>query len=364
MNSPSNALFDESKLDAFIGKLVSDIGGAMAIAPVRIGGELGLYQAMSELGWVTSQQLADATDCAERYIREWLCHQVASGYVEYNPGNRSFLLPPEHAMALANPSSPAYMLPGFAVAASLSENKTPVAEAFRTGEGVSADSQSGCLYCSIAEFFRPGYRSHLLDEWLPALDGVVEKLDAGAKVVDIGCGHGHTTRIMAEAFPNSEFIGVDIDAASIASAKQHASFSSIGDKEHTDNIRFECASAQDFDIKDVDFICCFDALHDMGDPVAASQQIYRSLKPGGTWMIVEPFAHDKLEDNISPMSRLSYAASTMSCVPAALSQDGGFALGAQAGQAKLRDVVVDQGGFTVLRRAAETPLNLILEARR
>lgn len=349
--------FDAAKLEAFMGRVIGDLAGAFSIGPVQIGSELGLYAAMAEAGPVTPDELAAATGCAVRYVIEWLGHQVASGYVEYDKAGGRFILPPEHAFALADPHSPAHIVPGFATAAALAENKAVVAQAFRTGGGVPFTSQSGCLACSIAEFFRPGYRAHLIGTWLPALDGVVETLEAGAKVVDVGCGHGHTTRIMAETFPNSTFIGIDIDRASIAEARAHA-----GRHGGIANLSYEVATAQAFEGSDFDFAACFDALHDMGDPVGAARRIHAALKPGGRWMIVEPFAHDGLENNMTPINRMSYAASTMTCVPSALSQDGGYALGAQAGQARLREVIVDQGGFARLRRAAETPLNLILEA--
>ena len=345
------------KIDKFMQKVIGDLGAAFSISPVRIGGALGLYAAMVETGPTTPAELANATGYVERYLNEWLSHQASSGYVEYDPATRRFTLPPEHAYLLADPESPAHILRGFCTAAALSENFAPVADAFRTGEGVHWGDQSGCLACFIAEFFRPGYKANLLGFWLPSLDGVTDRLEAGAKVGDIGCGHGHSTRLMAEAFPNSQFIGIDIHAPSVEAARAHAS-------EHgLTNIAFEVGSAQDFDGSGFDFITCFDALHDMGDPAGAARALRSALKPGGTWMIVEPNAADELENNLGPINRMSYAASTMTCVPGALAQAGGVALGAQAGEARLREVVVDQGGFKDLRRAAETPLNMVLEAR-
>ncbi|MFL6551553.1 MAG: class I SAM-dependent methyltransferase [Povalibacter sp.] len=347
---------DHQKLDTFLQKIVGDLGAAFSIAPVRIGGALGIYGAMAQLGATSSVQLATTTGLAERYVREWLLQQAASGYVEYDSQTRQFTLPPEHAFLLADPQSPAYVLPGFAAAVALSENMDPVMHAFRTGEGVAWKDQCGCIACAIAEFFRPGYRANLIDNWLPALDGVVERLKAGATVADVGCGHGHTTRLMATAFPRSHFIGIDSHAPSIDAARQHAS--SHG---RIDNLNFEVGTAQDFK-GEFDFVTCFDCLHDMGDPVAAAQHIRKSLRQNGSWMIVEPFAHDDPEKNFTPIGRMSYAASMMTCIPGALAQQGGFALGAQAGERLLREVILDRGGFSRLRRAAETPLNLVLEA--
>ena len=348
---------DSDKLDGFLQKVVSDLGAAFSIGPVRIGGALGLYSAMAELGATSSRELAAATGLSERYVREWLWHQAASGYVEYDASSGRFTLPPEHALLLADPQSPAYVLPGFTAAVALSDNTPAVTKAFRTGEGVAWADQSGCIACAIADFFRPGYRANLIDGWLPALDGVVEKLKAGAHVADVGCGHGHSTRLMAQTFPHSRFIGVDPHAPSIEAARSHASTHA-----RLDNLSFEVGSAQDFEGA-FDLVTCFDCLHDMGDPVTAAQRIRKALRPGGTWMIVEPFAHDAPERNFTPIGRMSYAASTMTCVPGALSQKGGFALGAQAGERALREVIVGRGGFSSLRRAAETPLNFVLEAK-
>jgi SAM-dependent methyltransferase len=285
-----------------------------------------------------------------------LCQQAASGYVEYDAQTGRFTLPPEHAFVLADPDSPAHVLPGFTAAVALSDNMSKVMQAFRTGEGVAWAEQSGCIACAIAEFFRPGYRANLIEGWLPALDGVVQKLKAGALVADIGCGHGHTTRMMAKAFPRSRFIGIDLHAPSIEAARSHAAANLH------DNFSFEIGSAQEFGGDGFDLITCFDALHDMGDPLTAARRVRQALTPDGTWMIVEPFAHDEVERNLTPIGRMSYAASTMTCVPGALAQKGGFALGAQAGERRLREVL-NRAGFSRVRRAAETPLNLVLEAR-
>jgi SAM-dependent methyltransferase len=348
---------NSQRLDSFMQKIVGDLGAAFSIGPVRIGGALGIYGAMADLGATSSAQLATATGLAERYLREWLWHQAASGYVDYDAQTGQFTLPPEHAFVLADPQSPAYVLPGFSAAVALSDNLPAVTRAFRTGKGVAWGEQSGCIACTIAEFFRPGYQANLLEIWLPALEGVVERLKAGALVADVGCGHGHTTRLMAKAFPRSRFIGIDIHEPSIEAARSHSAAHG-----KIDNLKFETGSAQDFEGDGFDLVTCFDCLHDMGDPVAAGQRIRAALRPDGSWMIVEPFAHDQPEKNFTPIGRMSYAASTMTCVPGALAQSGGFALGAQAGERRLREVF-NQAGFSKVRRAAETALNLVLEAR-
>ncbi len=301
---------DMQKLDVFMGRVIADLGGAFSIAPVRIGGALGLYAAMAERDAVTPAELAEATGCAERYLREWLSHQAASGYVEYDPATGRFALPPEHAFALADPESPAHILHGFSTAAAFSENMEAVAQAFRTGEGVHWGDQAGCIACSVAGFFRPGYRANLIQAWLPAIDGMTERLAAGGRIADIGCGHGHSTLILAQAFPDAEVVGIDVHEPSIEAARAHA-------REHgVENVRFELGSAQDFAGEGFDLVTCFDALHDMGDPVGAARRIRAALAPGGAWMIVEPFAEDRLEANFTPIGRMSYAASTMSCIPA------------------------------------------------
>ena len=346
-------------LQRFIERLIGDLGAAFSVAPVRLGAELGLYRALHERGPSTAAELARATGLAERYVREWLCQQAASHYIRYEPADERFALPTEHAMALAVRESPCYLIPAFDAAVALIENQRPVAEAFGSGEGVPWGEQSGCIACAIAEFFRPGYRANLVETWLPALSGVVEKLERGVRVVDVGCGHGHSTVLMAEAFPRSSFLGIDLHGPSIEAAREHGA-------RHGElpNVTFEVARAQDFRGDGFALATCFDSLHDMGDPVSAVRHIGEALAPDGTLMVVEPFAHDALEDNLTPVARMSYAASTMSCVPGSLAQEVGLALGAQAGQARLREVIVDEGGFGSLRRVAETPFNLVLEAWR
>nr|WP_298378436.1 class I SAM-dependent methyltransferase [uncultured Halomonas sp.] len=347
----------EDKLNDFIGQMLHDLGGAYGISLVRMGNSLGLYRTLYEQGPLTFGGLAKATGLAERYVREWLSYNVASNYIVYSPQTQDFTLPEEQAMVLAIKDSPVYMVPAFDTAAAMLDNQPLIEAAFHTGDGVGWGNQSGCLFCAVAGLFRPGYRAHLVADWLPALDGVVEKLERGAKVADIGCGHGHSTLLMAEAFPNSQFIGFDFHAASIDQARAHV------DHHKSDNLRFELGSAKDFPGDDYDLITCFDCLHDMGDPAGAARHIRRRLKDDGTWLIVEPFAQDRLEDNLNSVGRIYYAASTMICIPTSLDQEVGSALGAQAGPKKLRKIVVDEGGFTSFDCVAETPFNLILEAR-
>lgn len=348
---------NEQKLNDFIQQVLNDLGGAFGIGLVRIGTALGLYRAMWKGEPVTSTELAGRTGLVERYVREWLSHHAAAGYVAYDPVSRRFSLPPEQAAVLADESSPVYLADAFECAAGYVGNQAGVQEAFKSGGGVAWGNQSGCLFCAIARFFKPGYQTNIVDQWLPSLDGMVRKLERGVRVADVGCGHGYSTVMMAEAFPNSEFIGFDFHEASIIEARRHA-------KEHdvTGNIDFQVSSAKDFPGDDYELVTCFDCLHDMGDPAGAARHIHQSLKPGGSWMIVEPFANDNLEDNLNPVGRLYYAASTLVCVPTSLDQEVGTALGAQAGESRIREVAVD-GGFQSFRRAAETPFNLIFEAR-
>jgi hypothetical protein len=284
-----------------------------------IGEKLGLYKAMAHAGPLTSQEVAERSGAAERYVREWLGNQAAGGYVTYDPESDRYTLPDEHALALADEDSPFYILGVYDSIASLYADEDQIIEAFRSGEGMGWHEHDHRLFRGTERFFRPGYRAHLVAEWIPALEGVQEKLARGAKVADVGCGHGASTIIMAEAFPNSQFFGYDL-------------------------------------------VCIFDCLHDMGDPVGDSAHVLETLAADGTWMIVEPFANDRLEENLNPVGRVFYGASTVICTPASLDQEVGLALGAQAGEARLTDVL-KQGGFTRVRRATETPFNLILEAR-
>ena len=348
---------DDAKLNAFIGQMLSDLGGASSVAMVRMGDALGLYKLLQLKGPITSVELAKAANVDERYLREWLSHQAASNYLAYDPKSGTFTLPPEQAMVFANEDSPVYMMGGFDLMAALLDNQPKVQAAFKSGQGVAWGDQAGCMFCAVARFFRPGYQNNLVSAWLPALTGVVEKLERGARVADVGCGHGWSTVLMAKAFPKSHFIGYDFHPDSIRDAMRHAEVHGV-----SENARFDVGLAKDYAGKDFDLVTCFDCLHDMGDPAGASAHIRKSLKQDGTWMIVEPMAGDHLEQNLNPVGRLYYAGSTMVCLPTSLSQEVGAALGAQAGEAKLREVITS-GGFSRVRRAAETPFNMILEAR-
>jgi SAM-dependent methyltransferase len=348
---------DEAKLNQFIGQMLGDLGGALSVPLVRIGDRLGLYKALHADGPMTPAELAAKTNVAERYAREWLSHQAASGYLTYDSKTGKFTLPPEQAMVFAEPDSPVYLQGGFDLAVTMMENQALVEPAFRSGKGVGWGEQSQCLFCAAGRFFRPGYHNSLVESWLPALDGVVAKLQRGAIVADVGCGHGFSTVIMAKAFPSSTFIGYDFHPGSVEQARLHARQHGV-----TANTRFEVALASEFPGKDLDLVTFFDCLHDMGDPVGAARHVRQALKPDGTWMIVEPAAGDRLEDNLNPVSRLYYAASTMICVPTSLDQPVGAALGAQAGLKRLSSAI-SEGGFSSVRKATETPFNMILEAR-
>jgi 2-polyprenyl-3-methyl-5-hydroxy-6-metoxy-1,4-benzoquinol methylase len=345
---------DDARLGELVGRVLGDLGGAFSVPLVRIGDELGLYRALRDTGPVTVEDLAAASGCAPRYLREWLSAQAASGYVTHDDGR--FSVTPEQAMVFAEPDSPVNLVGAFDTAAAMSENQAKVQVAFKTGKGVAWGDQAGCLFCAVARLFRPGYVNALVQDWLPALDGVAERLRSGATVADVGCGHGVSTIVMAQAFPASQFTGFDFHPGSIAAATAHARSHGLT------NLRFTVARAQDFPAEDLDLITCFDCLHDMGDPAGAAAHIRKALKPGGSWMIVEPAAGDRLEDNLNPVGRIYYSASTMICVPTSLAQETGLALGAQAGEARIA-AVVRSGGFNHVRRVAETPLNMVLEAR-
>jgi SAM-dependent methyltransferase len=348
---------DPAKLDAFMGKMIHDMGAAASAALVVLGDRLGLYRALADAGPLTPAGLARRTGTAERYVREWLAAQAASGYVEYRPDDGTYAMTPEQAFALADEQSPAFV-PGFYESvASLFKDEPKIREAFKTGRGVGWHEHSPCLFRGTERFFRPGYAAHLVGEWLPALDGVVAKLQRGATVADVGCGHGASAVVMARAFPRSTFVGFDYHAPSVERATAAAREAGVDG-----NCRFEVAAAKEFPGAGYDLVAFFDCLHDMGDPVGAARHVRRSLAPDGTWLVVEPNAADTVEGNLNPVGRVFYAASTMICVPASLSQEVGLALGAQAGEARLRDVIT-QGGFTRFRRAAQTPFNLVFEAR-
>ncbi|MDB4777975.1 methyltransferase domain-containing protein [bacterium] len=347
---------DENNLNELVGQFLQDLGGAFSMPLVQIGEKLGIYQSLNENGPCTTDQLAEKTGLAARYLREWLCAQAASNYITYDAATENFSMTAEQAFILADKDSPFYLAPAFGAAAAFQQNEPLVRNAFKTGEGISWQDQTQCLSCAVARFFRPGYQNHLVQSWLPSLKGMAEKLESGARVVDIGCGHGITTTLMAQAFPNSEFIGLDFHEGSIEEAKKHAATHGLS------NLKFDVSLAKELPGK-YDLATIFDCLHDMGDPVGGMKHVRESLNPGGVCMIVEPMAGDSLAENMNPVSRLYYSASTMVCVPTSLAQETGAALGAQAGEKRLREIVVDEAGFASMDRVAETPFNLVLEAR-
>jgi 2-polyprenyl-3-methyl-5-hydroxy-6-metoxy-1,4-benzoquinol methylase len=348
------AEIDDAKLNEFMGRAVADMGAAMHAALIVIGDKLGLYKAMAPEGWISSAELAEKTKTAERYVREWLNANAASGYVLYDPSTERYQLPPEQAFALTVQD-----LPGaFHIISSCFKDEPKITQAFRTGEGVGWHEHDANLFFGTERFFRPNYENNLLSSWLPALDGVVQKLKAGASVADVGCGHGASTFLMARAFPKSRFYGFDYHSGSIEYARHIAGRDGL-----LDQITFEVASSKSYPANGgYDLVTFFDCLHDMGDPTGAAGHVLSTLKPDGTWMIVEPFANDRTERNHNPVGRIFYSASTMICTPASLAQEVGAALGAQAGEERIRKVVT-AAGFTRFRRAAETPFNLVFEAR-
>ena len=347
---------DEKKLQAFVEKAIGDMGAALTAALVVIGERLGLYRAMAAEGPLTPQVLAQRTSTTERYVREWLNAQAAAGYVNYDAKSGRYFLTEEQAVALTDDDSPACVIGGFIGMTGAIRAVPKIREAFKGGHGVGWHEHDPDLFEGTERFFRPGYNANLVSTWIPALDGVEEKLKRGARVADVGCGHGASTIIMAKAFPNSTFTGFDYHDKSVEAAREKARVAGMSNR-----VSFERFSAKDFPGR-YDLVACFDCLHDMGDPVGAASHIRERLEPDGTWMIVEPFAHDDAELNHNPVGRLFYSASTLICTPASLSQEVGAALGAQAGESKLREVVT-KGGFTRFRRATETPFNLVLEAR-
>jgi 2-polyprenyl-3-methyl-5-hydroxy-6-metoxy-1,4-benzoquinol methylase len=348
---------DEKKLNDFMGKVVGDVGAAMSAALVVIGDRLGLYKAMAAAGPVTAAELAQRTGTTERYIREWLNAQAASGYLTYDAATSRFTLPPEQAFALADDTSPASVPGLFHVTAAMWHGEEKMTENFRSGRGIEWGAQHPCLFEGTERFFRAGYIGNLVSAWLPALEGVVTKLERGAKVADVGCGLGASTILMAKAYPKSKFFGFDSHPKSVELARERAKKAEVADR-----VTFEVAKSTDYPGRDYDLVAHFDCLHDMEDPVGAARHARETLTREGTWMIVEPFAGDRPEQNHNPVGRVFYSASTLLCVPHSLALHGP-ALGAQAGEARLREVVVTGGGFTRFRRATETPFNLILEAR-
>lgn len=349
---------DPSKLDSFVTLALKDLSSAYGGVMVSIGDKLGLYKAMWNAGPITSGELAARTRCAERYVREWLNAQVAGNYLNYHAISETYELSPEQAMVLADESSPVFVPPAWQVPASMWFDEEKTLDAFRTGKGVAWSEHDDRLHCGVAAFYRNGYRSNLVEHWLPALDGIVDKLKTGITVADVGCGHGHSTLLMARAFPESRFYGFDVHAPSIEASRRNAEATGLAEQ-----VQFDIATATSYPKRQYDLICFFDCLHDMGDPIAAARYAAQALAPDGTVLLVEPFAHDKVEHNQNPVGRIYYAASTTICCAHAISEGSKQALGAQAGEARLAEVF-RKAGFSQFRRASETPFNLILEACR
>jgi 2-polyprenyl-3-methyl-5-hydroxy-6-metoxy-1,4-benzoquinol methylase len=347
---------DQSRLEELLGRFVQDFGATGFAATVVIGDKLGLYQALAA-GPATSAELAHRTSTHPRLVTEWLAAQAASGYVSYDPDGERFWLSEEQAFALAHEDGPMYLPGAFQVMVAAVKDEPKVTEAFRSGAGVGWHEHDPDLFTGTERFFRPGYAANLVASWIPALDGVQGKLEAGAKVADIGCGHGASTLIMAHAYPNSTFVGFDYHQPSIERAREAAAKAGVADR-----CRFQVAAASDYSGAGYDLVTIFDALHDMGDPVGAAAHVHQTLAPEGTFLLVEPYAADRLEDNLTPVGRAFYAASTLLCVPHSLSEPVGLALGAQAGEQRLREVAT-AAGFGRFRRVAETPFNLVYEAR-
>jgi SAM-dependent methyltransferase len=348
---------DTAKLEAFAGQVFGDLAACYGGVMISIGDKLGLYECLAGAGPLTAADVATRSDCHERYVREWLNSQVAAGYIDYDPSSETYELSPEHAIVLADKESPACLSVAFNVAASMWADEELAVEAFRSGGGVSWGEHHHRLFCGVAAFYRNAYKAHLVAEWLPALDGVVEKLEAGATVADVGCGYGHSTVLMAQAFPNSHFVGIDTHEESIVAARENAEEAGVADR-----VTFVVGAAADFAESSFDLICFFDCLHDLGDPVAAARQARSALAEGGTVMLVEPNAGARLEENVGPIARAYYSASTVLCTAHAISEGADDALGAQAGEERLA-AVFSQAGFSHWRRAAEGPFNLVLEAR-
>jgi SAM-dependent methyltransferase len=355
--SNTTQTIDQAKLDEFMGQFVGDLGATVSAALVVIGDKLGLYRAMADGDPITAGELASRTGTDARYVREWLSNQAAGGYVSYDSPNERFFLTPEQSLALAQEGSPAFVPGAFQLATSLIKDEETIANAFHSGRGVGWHEHHHDLFTGTERFFRPGYAANLVTSWIPALDGIQAKLQAGGLVADVGCGHGASTILMAQAYPRSEFVGFDYHQASIEHARTAAAQAGLDGR-----VTFEVATAKRYPGDGYDLVMMFDCLHDMGDPVGAAAHVRQTLTADGTWMIVEPYAGDRLEDNLNPVGRVFYGASTLVCTPASRDQEVGLALGAQAGEARLREVLND-GGFTRVRRASETPFNIVLEAK-
>ena len=356
MSSPQVSKLDMDKLNAFIGQFVSDLGAAVHTGMVVIGEKLGLYKALAQ-GPMNSAELAQATNTDERYLREWLASQAAGGYISFEEPTGKFYLTEEQAFALAREDSPAYLPGAFELALGSLAAVPRIAESFRSGAGMGWHEHADGVFHGCEKFFRPGYAANLVSSWIPALSEVQQKLEAGARVADVGCGKGASTVLMAKAFPKSRFFGFDYHDASIAAARETAQREGVAER-----VTFEVAKAKEFPGRDYDFIAVFDCLHDMGDPVGAAAHVRRAMTKDGTWMIVEPFANDQLKDNLNPVGRVYYSFSTLLCTPCSRSQEVGLCLGAQAGESRIREVVT-KAGFSRFRRATETPFNIVYEAR-
>jgi len=348
---------NEDRLNELIGKVIGDVAGAMSLFMAYLGDQAGVFAALDGAGRLTLGELAGKTGLNEKYLREWLGSVCAAGYITFHADDETFSITPEQALVFTREGQPACMQGFFQLIVSQFEGHEKATETFKSGQGRPWGDHPNCLFCGTDRFFRPGYQANLVDSWIPALDGVEAKLKAGAKVADIGCGHGSSTVLMAQAYPNSTIVGIDYHAPSIEAAKQKAADAGVT------NVEFQVAKAQDFAGGDFDFACIFDALHDMGDPVGAARHIRETLAPGGTFMLVEPMAGDKMADNMHPLGQIFYAASCTVCTPNSLSQEVGRGLGAQAGQKALTEVC-QEAGFTSVRRAAETPTNMVLEVTR
>jgi SAM-dependent methyltransferase len=348
---------NEQKMNELLGRFLNDFGATFHSAMAVIGDKLGLYKAMAQAGPLTSVELANRTGTTERYVREWLASQAAGGYASYDPETRRYFLTEEQAFALTDENGPVFLPGAFQVALSAVRSEPRIATAFKTGEGVGWHEHDPGLFGGTERFFRPGYAANLVNQWIPAFAGLEEKLKTGARVADVGCGHGASTILMARAYPESTFVGFDYHQPSIEHARHQAEEAGVSTR-----VSFQVATAKNYWGNDYDLVAFFDSLHDMGDPVGAAAHVLSTLKSDGSWMIVEPFANDKVEDNFNPIGRIYYSASTMLCTPASRSQEVGLGLGAQAGEARIRDVVT-AGGFKRFRRATETPFNLVFEAR-
>jgi ubiquinone/menaquinone biosynthesis C-methylase UbiE len=352
----ASSAIDQGRFEALMGKALTDIGGAMAVLMAHMGDKLGLYRVLDDHGPGTSAQIAAKAGLDERYVREWLSAVAAAGYVDYDAGGETFSLSPEAALIFAAEGDPRCLQGFFQAVKSVYDDEEKSTEAIRNGWGLGWGDRSPCCFCGTDRFFRPGYAMNLVNGWIPALTGIEEKLKAGARVVDIGCGHGSSTVLMAQAFPNSTFTGVDFHAPSVEAARTKARDAGVA------NVSFEVAAAKDFTGRDYDLACIFDAIHDMGDPAGAAAHIRQALKPDGSFMVVEPLAGDALTDNLHLLGQIFYSISTCACVPASKAQEVGLALGAQAGEKRLAEVL-REGGFASVRRAAQTDTNMVLEAR-